>query len=57
MEFGLGSAVEFTAVEVLVVIERAENGVEEFAHGGDQGLHFGFAARLEVLVVSTHLLR
>jgi hypothetical protein len=26
------------------VSEHAEDGVEQFAHDGDQGLHFGFAA-------------
>jgi hypothetical protein len=28
----------------LEVFEDAEDGVEEFAHDGDEGLHFSFAA-------------
>ncbi len=38
------------AVEGLLVFEHAEDGVEELAQDGDQGLHFGFAARDEVEV-------
>jgi hypothetical protein len=48
-------ATRFAAVEELVVFERAEDGVQEFAHGGDEGLGFGFAARQEVLVAGIHL--
>lgn len=37
------------------MLEHAEDGVEEFTHGGDQGLHLGFAARLNVCVVGANL--
>jgi hypothetical protein len=43
------------AVEELIVFEHAEDGVQEFAHGGDEGLEFGFAARLEVLIVGAQV--
>jgi transposase len=36
--------VDFGALEGLIVFKHAEDGVEEFAHDGDEGLHFGFAA-------------
>jgi len=40
---------EFGAVVGLLMFEDAEDGAEEFAHDGDQGLHFGFAAGEQVL--------
>ena len=35
------------AVVGVVLFEDAEDGVQEFAHDGDLGLHFGFPARQE----------
>jgi hypothetical protein len=43
------------ALEDLVVFEHAEDGVQEFTHGGDQGLEFGFAAPQQVLVESAQV--
>jgi hypothetical protein len=54
-EFGFGCGIDLGAVEGLVVLEHAKDGVEELAHGGDQGLHFGFTARQQVLVVGAHM--
>jgi hypothetical protein len=41
---------EFGAVVGQVVFEDTEDGVEQFAHGGDVGLEFGLATRLEMFV-------
>ena len=32
------------------MFEDGEDGVQEFAHDGDEGLHFGFATRQETLI-------
>ena len=32
------------------MFEHAKDGVEEFAHDGDQGDHFGFAASAQMLI-------
>jgi hypothetical protein len=38
-----------------VMFEHAEEGVQEFAHDGDEGLHFGFAAGDKVKVESAQV--
>ena len=43
-----GQGEESGSLEGLLMFEHAEDSVEELAHDGDQGLHFGFAARQEV---------
>ena len=50
-----GEGVGFGAVEGLLVFEHAEDGVQEFAHGGDQGLEFGFTAPQQVVVESAQV--
>lgn len=39
-----GGAKELRSVVGLFVFEHAEDGVQEFAHDGDEGLHFQFAS-------------
>ena len=52
----LQGGVDFAALEELVMLEHAEDGVEEFTHGGDEGLHFGFAAGQEVFHAHVHVI-
>jgi hypothetical protein len=54
--WGVQRSIDLLAVEELVVLEHAEDGVEEFAHSSDQGLHFGFTARQDVVVVDSLLI-
>ena len=43
---------ELPSVEFLVVFEHLKDGKQEFPQGGDQALHFGLAARQEMLVIA-----
>jgi hypothetical protein len=47
-----GARVGLGTIEGLVMLELAQDGVEEFSHGGDEGLEFGFAAPDEVLTAT-----
>ena len=51
---GRKGGVDFAPLEQLVVFEHAEDAMEELAHGGDQGLQLGFAARQQVFIESAH---
>ena len=46
---------EFGAVVGLMVFEHGVNGVQEFAHDGDEGLHFEFAFGQQVLIESAQV--
>ena len=48
--------IDLSAVEGLIVFEHTEDGVEELAHRGDEGLEFGFAAGQEVVVESAQMI-
>lgn len=37
------------------MFEHTVDGVSELAHGGDEGLQLGFAARLNVVIESTQV--
>jgi len=46
---------EFVAVEVLVVLEHSPDGVQQFAHYRDHGLHRSFAGGDEFAVERLHV--
>lgn len=46
---------DFCAVEQRVMFEHAEDVVEQLAHDGDQGLHFGFAAHQQLQIEGAHM--
>ena len=43
------------AIVELVVLEHGEDGVQEFAHDGDEALHFGLAAGQEMEIESAEM--
>src|SRR5438105_10028416 len=50
-----GELEEFVAIEILVVFEHAPDGVQQFAHHRDHGLHWSFTGGDELAVKRLHV--